>query len=146
MKRWPQLVERKAQHLSRKRAEGANSEIINGFFKRVEELLHTIHILYAHDLADRLWNCNETGLCNAVSSSRVLAKKGSRWVHNTVGGSGCGYTTVHGCGSASGVRLPPFVIYKGKHLYNEWTQGGADGAKYSMSMSGWMEKENYENW
>ena len=77
----------------------------------------------------------------------------SFWLHistlpsrNSAGGSGHSYTTVHGCGSASGVRLPPFVVYKGKHLYASWTKGCPAGAIYSVSESGWMEKENYESW
>ena len=62
------------------------------------------------------------------------------------GGSGRSYTTVHGCGSESHTWLPPFIVYKGKHLYSSWTKGGAAGAMYSVSESGWMEKENYESW
>ena len=146
LKRWPKLTERKAQSLSKKRAEGANRKTVDEFFERVEALLNKIGIRYAHDFGDRLWNCDETGLCNATTSSRILAKKGSRWVHCTSGGSGQGYTTVHGCGSATGIRLPPFVVLKGKHLYSSWTKGGAVGAMYSVSESGWMEKENYESW
>ena len=116
------------------------------FFERVEALLVKIGIRYAPDLGDRLWNCDETGLCNATASCRILAKRGSQWVHTTSGGSGRAYTTVHGCGSATGIRLPPFVVYKGKNLYTSWTKGGAAGAMYSVSESGWMEKENYECW
>ena len=52
LKRWPQLAERKPQHLSKKRAEGANYETIHGFFERVEKLLSDLGILYADDLAD----------------------------------------------------------------------------------------------
>ena len=86
------------------------------FFVKVEELLNKIGIRYASDLASRMWNCDESGLCNASGSWKVLAKRGSRWVHDTAGGSGRSYTTIHGCGSASGVRLPPFVVYKGEKL------------------------------
>ena len=147
MKRWPMLTDRKPQHLSRKRAEGANEEIVRRFFERVEALLRETGLLYATDLAERLWNYNESGLCNAVTGGKVLTKKGSRWVHDTAGGSGRTYTTIHGsCGSASGVPLPPFIVYKGKHLYNAWTKGGPAGAMYSVSGSGWMEKESYESW
>ena len=28
------------------------------------------------------------------------------------------------CGNAAGLRLPPFILYKGKHLYSTWTEGG----------------------
>ena len=88
------LAERKPQHLSRKRAEGANEETIQGFFERVEKLLREAGLVYSSNLADRLWNCDESGLCNAVTTGRILAKKGSRWVHDTAGGSGRSYTTV----------------------------------------------------
>ena len=36
---WPVLSERKAQHISKKRAQGPNEETIKHFFKRVETLL-----------------------------------------------------------------------------------------------------------
>ena len=42
--------------------------------------------------------------------------------------------------------LPPFVVYKGKHLYTAWTKGGSAGAMYAASESGWVEKVNYESW
>lgn len=143
---WPMLTERKPQHLSKKRAEGANEDIIKVFFERVETMFREAGLLHSDGLDERLWNCDETGLCNAITSGKVLAQKGSRWVHDTAGGSGRSFITVHGCGSASGVRLPPFVVYKGKHLYGSWTKGGPAGAMYAVSDSGWMEKVNYESW
>ena len=142
----PQLSERKAQHFHRNVPKEQTGKPWTIFFVKVEELLNKIGIRYASDLASRMWNCDESGLCNASGSWKVLAKRGSRWVHDTAGGSGRSYTTIHGCGSASGVRLPPFVVYKGKNLYSSWTRGGLAGAMYSTSTSGWMEKENYESW
>ena len=41
---------------------------MDDFFERVEALLTKIGIRHAHDLGDRLWNCDETGLCNATAS------------------------------------------------------------------------------
>lgn len=146
LQRWPKLSERKAQHLSRKRAEGANYETIHEFFQKFTKFLVEIGIHDASDLGDRLWNCDESSLCNATTSTRILARRGCKWVHDTAGGSGRGYTTIHGCGSASGVRLPPFVIYKGKNLYASWTQGGCAGAMYAVTDSGWMERESYKSW
>ena len=107
-------------------------------FSRELKHLRETGLLHTDDLADRLWNCDETGLCNAVTSGRILSMKGSKWVHDTAVGSSRSYTTVHGCGSASGIRLPPFVVYKGKHLYSTWTKNGPAGAMYSVSESGWM--------
>ena len=74
------------------------------------------------DLEDRLWNCDETGVCTSVVSSTVLERRGAKWVHETTGGSGREINTIHVGGSASGRRLPSFIVYKGKHLYSSWTK------------------------
>ena len=71
-----------------------------------------------HDFGDRLWNCDESGVCTSVVSSMVLARRGAKWVHETTGGSGREITTIHVGGSASERRLPPFLVYKGKHWYS----------------------------
>ncbi len=63
------------------------------------------------------------------------------------GGTGHEFYTVLGCGSASGVRLPPFILYKGKNIYQRWTEGGgAAGTVYGVSDSGWMEGPNFLSW
>ena len=51
-----------------------------------------------------------------------------------------------GAGSADGVRLPPYIIYKDVKLHARWTEGGPVGAKYGMSKSGWMEGDNFLEW
>ena len=48
--------------------------------------------------------------------------------------------------SASGKRLAPFVVYKGKNLYLSWTAGGPEGTTFSVSESGWMESRNFLSW
>ena len=37
-------------------------------------------------------------------------------------------------------------MYKAKHLYDTWKQGGPEGALYSASSSGWMESANFISW
>ena len=145
-KRFPQLVDRKAQHLPKHRATAGTYSRIQGFLAKVRKLLKSLHIADAPDLGDRLWNCDESGVCTSVVSSTVLARRGAKWVHETTGGSGREMTTVHMGGSASGRRLAPFIVYKGKHLYSSWTKGGPVGATYAVSESGWMEKNNFLSW
>jgi len=67
-------------------------------------------------------------------------------VHETGGGSGREYITILACGSAIGEKLPPYIVYKGKHLMTNHTQGGPPGTRYSMSDSGWMEGANFIEW
>ena len=52
------------------------------------------------------------------------------------------YITVQCAGSASGERLPPFILYKGTNLYQRWTEGGPAGVLYGVSESGWMDSSN----
>ena len=73
--------------------------------------------LTSEELGHRVWNCDETGFCTSVAARSVLAKRGAKEVHDTVGGSGREYITVLGAGCADGTRLPPYVVYKGKNLY-----------------------------
>jgi hypothetical protein len=35
--------------------------------------------------------------------------------------------------------IPPYILYKAKHLYRIWTLHGPDGSQYGVSTSGWME-------
>ena len=50
---------------------------------------------------------------------------------------------VLGCASASGERLPPYILYKGKNSYTSWTSGGPAGTLFGVSDSGWMERANF---
>ena len=146
LQRWPGLVQHKPQHLPKQRALAGNSTAVREYFQKVERLLQELGIEDAHDLDQRMWNCDESGMCTAAASSTVLARKGSKWVHETGGGSGRETITILGCGSAAGQRLPPYIVYKGKHLYSSWTTNGPLDAHYSTSESGWMEQANFMSW
>ena len=56
------------------------------------------------------------------------------------------HTLVLFCVSAKGVYLPPFTIYKSKHLYKSWTINGVKGATYACSPNGWMMDYIFEQW
>lgn len=120
--------------------------MINDWFEKFENFLSERNIREAPDLSSRLWNSDETGFCTSVACTKVLAKRGSREVHETSGGSGREYYTVLGTGAADGTRLAPFILYKGRHLYLRWTNGGPAGAVYGVSDSGWMEGDNFLKW
>lgn len=121
-------------------------KVIDSWFQTVKTFLENLNLLSATDLACRLWNTDETGFCTSASSAKVLARKGSKDVYETSGGSGRQYYTVLAAGAADGTRLPPFLLYKGVNLYLRWTQGGPAGAVYGMSDSGWMEESNFFEW
>ena len=147
MRRWPMLSERKPQHLTLKRAEAGDRKIISAWFDQVNEVI-TKAKLNPKDpaIATRLWNCDETAFCTSVSSKKLIARRGMKVVHEIGGGSGRQYITVHCAGSANGERLPPFILYKGKNMYQRWMQGGPAAAVYGVSESGWMDSDNFLAW
>ena len=102
--------------------------------------------MMADEVAKRLWNADETGLCMDTTSKSVLARRGARVVYEVGGGSGREFVTVLGCGAADGTKLPPFVVYKAKNLWRRWTKGGPAGTMYSVSDSRWMEEANFFSW
>lgn len=48
--------------------------------------------------------------------------------------------------TANGNLLTPDVVYKLKHLYPEWIEGGPDGCQYNRSQSGWFDSVLFEDW
>ena len=147
LSRWPCLGERKPQHLSKKRSEASHPEIINGWFDRVEELARSVSLdLSDPATAQRLWNCDETGLCTAAGAKSLLVKRGTKQVSEVSSGSDREYITIHCAGCASGEPLPPFILYKGKNTYRRWMVGGPAGALYGISESGWMDPANFLSW
>ena len=148
MRRWPKLVERKPQHLPANRATALTEGAINAWIMKVKAMVNEAGLgdLTTEELAQRMWNCDETAFATDVASKRVLARRGERNVHETGGVSGREYITVLGCGSASGERLPPYVLYKGKNLWTTWTKGGPSGTYFNVSESGWMERPHFLEW
>ena len=61
-------------------------------------------------------------------------------VHEITGGSG---HSPQCSGSANGGRLPPFILYKGKNMYQKWMQGGPATTVYGVSESGWIDSDNF---
>ena len=94
----------------------------------------------------RLWNCDKTVFCTSPAAIKLLAQRGSRTVHEIGGNSGHQYITVLCGGCASGERLPPFILYKGKNIYKRWIEGGPAGTLYGVTDSGWMDAPNYLSW
>ena len=50
------------------------------------------------------------------------------------------------CGSAAGQILPPYVVYKGANVYEEWCTGGPKGTVYTATQSGWFDSFSFLDW
>ena len=71
------------------------------------------------------WNC----ICHRHCIQEDIGKEGREectWNRRRFRAWVC-YVTVLGCGSANGIKLLPFVIYKRKNLWTFWMSGGPSG-------------------
>lgn len=50
------------------------------------------------------------------------------------------------CGSAAGVLLPPYVVYKGVNCYPAWCENGIPGGVYTATKSGWFDLFCFTDW
>ena len=149
MNRWAkELSVRKPGYLPTQRAVASSSEVLYEWYDKVEKRLEEtgLSALTNEEFKKRLWNCDESAFCLSATSKRIFCKRGERDVHETVCGSGREYITILGAACANGTRLPPYIVYKGKHLWSQWTRGGPAGALYSVSTSWWMEGDNFLQW
>ena len=151
LRRWKaQLSERKPEHLSKKRSDASKNEIREGFYNELESVLSKQGLLDLpqHELAPRLWNCDESGfrVCGCHSKARVLAKKGTKTISDVSEGSDKEQISVLFCGSAIGQVVPPYIVYKSAELTDSWLTGGPKGTGYVASQSGWMETSQFFSW
>ncbi len=63
-----------------------------------------------------------------------------------IGGSGRENIAVQTCINGLGNILPPYIIFTGKYLMANCTEGGAIGTRYAVSPNGWMTTPSYIDW
>ena len=144
LRRHPQITRRKPQQLQMVRARASHRESVQNFFDHI-----LLPILNEHHLLDKpsqIYNADESFLALSGGSCMILARKGTKAPQRVIGGSGRENITIHTCFSASGQYVPPYVVYKGKRLMLQHTQGGPVGTRYSVSPAGWMTQKTFIDW
>ncbi|EEY66806.1 uncharacterized protein PITG_18640 [Phytophthora infestans T30-4] len=72
----PKISRRKSQLLDAKRAVSSTSDAVMRYFSNLQEELKKLDIL---DKPERIWNCDETGICpQGCGGERVICPKGLR--------------------------------------------------------------------
>lgn len=135
--RHPQLTNRLSENIKRNRAE-VSHETISAYFENLELSLRDVP-------PEALINYDESNLTDDPGRSKVLVKRGVKHPERCLDSSKMSISIMFAC-SASGVFLPPYIIYKAEHLYDSWTERGPKGARYNRSKSGWMDSNLFEDW
>ncbi|CAK1601668.1 unnamed protein product [Parnassius mnemosyne] len=131
------LSVRLSENIKRQRA-GVTQETLKSYFQELKTTLEDV------DPA-AIVNFDETNMSDDPGRQKVLVRRGIKHAHKIIDSSKSS-TSVMFAGTASGVLLPPYVVYKAEHLYNTWTEGGPPNTVYNRSRSGWFDTTIFEDW
>lgn len=143
------VTQRLAANIKRARAMVSKTDIEN-YFANLEKTIREVP-------DTNLFNYDETNMADDPGRKRLLYKRGVKYPTNVVNFSKSA-TSVMFCGSASGVLLPPYVIYKAEHIWDRWTLHGPQGApccidrccskgsRFNRTQSGWIDANVFTDW
>lgn len=136
---------KKPQSVEIARKKACDPFLIYYYFKILKQTLQEL------DLTDKpqfVWNLDETSFCMNPSKSKIVGKIGVP-ATRTTSAPGRGNITVLLACSAVGEKAPPLIVFRGKHIWDEWTapdNEGYPGTTYAATKKGWMETAVFQNY
>ena len=111
LKRYPEIVRRKAQPIVKSRVQCATKEAFTVFFNLLQTKIETVAITYPTQIIslDKIE-------CSSSVGAIVLAHVGTKFVSQVQGGSGKETFTVVETVAANVQIFPPLVIYMSKNI------------------------------
>lgn len=149
LKRNRTLTQRLASNIKRARAS-VSPQTIKDYFTNLSTTLGNIPDC-------NIFNYDETNMSDDPGKKRLLYKRGKKYPENIINHSKSAVSVMF-CGSASGVMLPPYIIYKSEHMWDKWTENGpkgdpcctarccAAGSRYNRTKSGWIDANTFTDW
>jgi len=131
--RQPRVSSVVGRSIETSRAGAAGSEAIQAFLELFERTVKRLDIQ-----ADDIWNMDETGIALGVcTNTRVLARAGKKKAYIKEPGNR-EWVSIIECISASGSKLKPMVVFKGKSLQTTWFPSNSiPDWLYTTSQNGW---------
>ncbi|CAF1167594.1 unnamed protein product, partial [Didymodactylos carnosus] len=130
--------------LERVRSNALPVCVLNSWFDKLSLILDKLELF---NKPDHIFNCDESGFSDDPGTKSVVVKRETKFPNAVHGGSGKSQTTVLLCTSAAGRCLPPYILYKGKRLYNTWfPKKNYPGTMYNTNESRWMDESIFFDW
>jgi hypothetical protein len=137
LRRHPDLTVRKANMIKRTRA-AVSHKVVKDFFARFAKTVKDIP-------PSNVFNYDETNLQDNPGCSKAIFRKGTKYAEQVRNHSKSAVSVMF-CGSATGQLLPPYVVYKGQNVWEDWCVGGVKGSVYSSTPSGWFDGFTFKDW
>ena len=145
--KWWRLMKKRNSNLRLRRPEGTaavrhmcmDRGKVCKYFSALQELLKKKGL---SDKPSSIWNMDETGLQLEHAPRSVVARKGTRYLQSRTSGNKETITVI-ACVNASGDKISPHIIAKGKTeraLHGFDLKSAPDGAKWSVSSKGWTKQ------
>ena len=113
-------------------------EDIETFFKNLTCSLEGVE-------PENIFNYDETNFTDDPKASQCICRPGRRRHERVMAHSKMAFSVMF-CGSATGVHLPPMVVYKAKNMYEGWKSKAIPNAVYESTESGWFDMRTFEIW
>lgn len=131
------LSKRMCQNIKKARAVKGEEEI-EEYFQNLARSLENVP-------PDNILNFDETNLTDDPGSIKCIYRRGIKYPERVLNTSKSAISIMF-AGSASGTLLPPYVVYKGERLYDQWCIGGPKNTKYNRTKSGWFDAACFQDW
>ena len=141
LKRNPSLSLQAGDTTSRVRMDAINAENITNYFDQLKSLYDEYNF---DNHPEAIYNLDEMGVPLEPWPPKVIPQKRKKRIRYRTSGQKQQITVI-GCGSATGQRLPPFIILAAKQLNHLWTRNEVIGSCYGVSDKGWVDHELFSS-
>jgi len=145
LSRHPELSVRQSEAVSIQRAIGFNKQKVDKFYSVLKGALF-------HDTGVRIvppgniYNVDESGYTICQRPAKVIAKKGKHCVGQLTSAEKGKTVTAVCCMSASGVFVPPMLIFPRARMKPSLMDSAPTGAVAEVNKSGWITEAIFTKW
>lgn len=139
LRRHPTLRTRNCENLARSKAI-VTRKTVEKFYRNFASEVEGFYVE-----PQFIINYDETNITDDPGRKKVITRRGSKHAHRMMNSTKTSHSVMFS-GTASGVLLPIYLVFKAEHLYDSWTTGGPKGARYNRSKSGWFDSRIFAEW
>jgi hypothetical protein len=139
----PQIRTLRGKSMDSRRVNGASTENIKAFFRLLD-----IPKVKAIRPCNR-WNMDETGIMQGHRGNGLVVGRASRRQILVKSAGNREWVTIIESVSATGASLPPLVIFRGKHVQQQWFPSDLEEYEswtFHSSSNGWTSNEIAQAW